>query len=78
MLKNAAYSETTMANTCDFCNKGRLVGNKVSHSNIKSKKVQQPNIRRVRALVGGTVKRVRICSRCLRTGLITKMVEKTA
>ena len=33
-----------MANRCDICNKGRLVGNKVSHSNIKSKTVQRPNL----------------------------------
>jgi large subunit ribosomal protein L28 len=61
-----------MANKCDYCNKGRLVGNKVSHSNIKSKKVQHANIRRVRAIVEGVVQRVRICSRCLRTGLVEK------
>jgi large subunit ribosomal protein L28 len=63
-----------MAKICDFCNKGRLVGNKVSHSNIKSKKVQNANIQRVRARVGNAVERVRICTRCLRTG----KVEKTA
>lgn len=61
-----------MANTCDLCNKGRLVGNKVSHSNIKSKKVQRPNIQRVRGVKEGKVQRLRVCTRCLRTGLIEK------
>ena len=61
-----------MANTCDICSKGRLVGNKVSHSNIKTKKVQQPNLQRVRAIVGGAVERIRVCTRCLRTGRVTK------
>ena len=61
-----------MAKVCDFCSKGRLVGNKVSHSNIKSKKVQNANIQRVRARVGATVERVRICTRCLRTGKVEK------
>ncbi|MCS6912499.1 MAG: 50S ribosomal protein L28 [Myxococcales bacterium] len=59
-----------MARVCEFCNKGRLVGNKVSHSNIKTKKVQQANIRRVRATIGGTTRRVRICTRCLRSGML--------
>jgi large subunit ribosomal protein L28 len=62
-----------MANTCEICNKGRLVGNKVSHSNIKTKKVQRPNIQRVRALVDGSPQRIRVCTRCLRTGLVTKV-----
>ena len=61
-----------MANTCDICGKGRLVGNKVSHSNIKTKRVQQPNLQRVRALVNGVVTRVRTCTRCLRSGKVTK------
>jgi large subunit ribosomal protein L28 len=61
-----------MANTCAFCGKGRLVGNKVSHSNIKTKKVQRPNLQRVRALVDGVVKRVRACTRCLRSGVVVK------
>jgi large subunit ribosomal protein L28 len=61
-----------MARTCDYCNKGRLIGHKVSHSNIKTKKVQLPNIQRVRALVNGAVQRVRICTRCLRSGVVEK------
>ena len=38
-----------MARICDSCGKGRLIGNKVSHSNIKTKKVQQPNLPEVDA-----------------------------
>jgi large subunit ribosomal protein L28 len=61
-----------MAKVCDICNKGRLIGHKVSHSNIKSKKIQQPNIQRVRAVVGGVTQRVRLCTRCLRSGKVEK------
>jgi large subunit ribosomal protein L28 len=61
-----------MAFACDICGKRRLVGNKVSHSNKKSKTTQQPNIRRVRAVVDGTVKHVRVCTRCLRSGKVVK------
>ncbi|PSM31667.1 50S ribosomal protein L28 [Haliangium sp. UPWRP_2] len=61
-----------MANRCEICDKGRLVGNKVSHSNIKSKTVQRPNLQRVRAKVDGSVQRLRVCTRCLRSGRIQK------
>jgi large subunit ribosomal protein L28 len=61
-----------MANRCEICNKGRLVGNKVSHSNIKSKTVQRPNLQRVRAKVEGVTQRLRVCTRCLRSGLVEK------
>ena len=63
-----------MANVCTVCNKGRLVGNKVSHSNIKTKKVQRPNLQRVHAVVGGSRQRVRVCTRCLRSGLVQKVI----
>ena len=62
-----------MANVCDLCSKGRLVGNKVSHSNIKTKRVQRPNLKRVRAMVEGTTLRLRVCTRCLRSDLVQKV-----
>ena len=61
-----------MAKTCDICGKGRLVGNKVSHSNIKTKKVQQANLQKVHATVDGAVQRLRVCTRCLRSGRVQK------
>jgi large subunit ribosomal protein L28 len=51
---------------------GRLVGNKVSHSNIKSKTVQRPNLQRVRAKVNGSTQHIRVCTRCLRSGCVEK------
>ncbi len=62
-----------MAMICDVCGKGRLVGNKVSHSNIQTKRVQRPNLQRVHALVDGAPRRIRVCTRCLRSGLVTKV-----
>ena len=61
-----------MAKRCDVCDKGRLVGNKVSHSNIKTKRVQQANLQPVRAMVDGKVTRMKVCTRCLRSGKVTK------
>jgi len=45
----------------------------VSHSNIKTKRVQRPNLQRVKALVDGSPQRIRVCTRCLRSGLVTKV-----
>ncbi len=61
-----------MAYTCFYCSKERLVGNKVSHSNIKSKTLQRPNLKRVKAMVDGQVQHIRVCTRCLRSGKVTK------
>ncbi len=62
-----------MAYQCDICGKKRLVGNNVSHSNIKTKMVQRPNLQRVHALVDGARRHLRVCTRCLRSGQVTKV-----
>jgi large subunit ribosomal protein L28 len=45
----------------------------VSHSNIKTKRVQHPNLQRVKALIDGAPRRIRVCTRCLRSGLVHKV-----
>ena len=61
-----------MSNVCEICGKRRMVGNKVSHSNRKSKRVQQPNIQSVRVVKGGSTVRMRVCTRCIRSGRVSK------
>lgn len=61
-----------MAAVCEICGKGRKVANNVSHSNIKTKTVQRPNLHRVRAIINGSPKRIRVCTRCLRAGKVVK------
>jgi large subunit ribosomal protein L28 len=61
-----------MAYQCEVCSKKRLVGNNISHSNIKTKMQQRPNLQRVHAIVDGVRRRIRVCTRCLRSGLVTK------
>ncbi len=58
---------------CEVCNKQRIVKNKVSHSNIKTKSIQRPNLQRVPASVDGVRKHIRVCTRCLRSGFVTKV-----
>lgn len=61
-----------MAAQCAVCGKQRRVANNVSHSNIKTKSIQRPNLRRVHAMVGSVRRRVRVCTRCLRSGFVNK------
>lgn len=63
-----------MALMCDLCQKKPASGNNVSHANNKTKRVFNPNIQTVRAIVDGAHKRIRVCTRCLRSGLVKKAV----
>lgn len=59
---------------CDICGKGVVFGHNVSHSNRKTNRTWKPNIRKVKAIVNGTPKTVNVCSRCLRSGKVTRAV----
>ena len=61
-----------MSNKCEICGKGPMSGNKVSHSNRRTRRVSNPNLQKVKAVVEGTNKRVRVCTRCPRSGKIEK------
>lgn len=63
-----------MARRCELTGKAVLTGNNVSHANNKTKRVFSPNLQTVRALVNGAARRIRVCTRCLRTGLVKKAV----
>lgn len=62
----------TMAFVCDYCAKGRQKAHKVSHSNIKTRKWQEPNLQPVRAMHEGKVTQMRACTRCIRSGRVIK------
>lgn len=61
-----------MAATCEVCGKGPVYGNNVSHANNKTRRRWNPNLQTVRAALKGGVKKIRVCSRCLRSGAVTK------
>lgn len=69
--------ERNMGKQCEFCGKKPQVGNLVSHSNIKTKRRFNPNLQNVRHQdANGSVRTVRVCARCLRSGVITKPVKR--
>ena len=57
---------------CAVCGKRPSVGNSVSHANNKTKRRWNPNLQRVRANLEGTVKYIKVCTRCLRSGKVKK------
>jgi large subunit ribosomal protein L28 len=61
-----------MARVCDICGKGRVLGNKVSHAHNVSRREWKPNLHAVRAVVDGQPKRIKVCTRCLRSGKVVK------
>lgn len=63
-----------MASVCDVCGKGRQMGFKISHSNIKTKKAWRPNIQKIRADVNGATKRLNVCTRCLKAGKVKRAI----
>ena len=59
---------------CEICGKGPMSGNNVSHSHLKTKRVWQPNVQRMRVIVNGKAKRARVCTKCLKSGKVTKAI----
>lgn len=64
-----------MASVCDVCGKGPVFGNRVSFSHRRTPRRWNPNIQIVRARVGGgggTTKRLRVCTSCIKAGKVTR------
>jgi len=52
---------------CEICGKGPQFGHNVSHSKRATNRRFNPNIQQVQIMINGSLRRVRICTRCLRT-----------
>ena len=66
-----------MGKFCEICAKGTISGHNVSHSNRKTNRIWAPNVQNVRVVVDGTVKRMNVCTRCLRSGNVQRALPKT-
>jgi large subunit ribosomal protein L28 len=69
-----------MSNKCHFCGKGTTFGNNVprkglfkkkggtgSNIGVKTRRTFKANLQNKRIQIGKAIKRVKICTRCLRT-----------
>lgn len=61
---------------CEICEKSLAHGNKISiarsHVSRRATRTWQPNLRRVKAVVNGEVKRIYVCAKCLRSGKVDR------
>lgn len=57
---------------CEICAKNVHFGIKVSHSHRRSNKMWKSNVRKVRVAQNGAVKTMNVCTRCLRSNLVTR------
>jgi large subunit ribosomal protein L28 len=62
-----------MSQKCEFCGKGPHYGNVVSHANNTRRRRWNPNLRRVRAIINGMHRHVRVCTACIRSGRVKKV-----
>ena len=66
-----------MAFKCFSCKKGVMYGHNVSHAKNRTKRLFKPNLHVARIKVGNAFKRVRLCTKCLRSAK-REMKENTA
>ncbi|MDR1778808.1 MAG: 50S ribosomal protein L28 [Clostridiales Family XIII bacterium] len=63
-----------MSRKCAICGKGQTSGNNVSHSNRHTRRKWNANIQSVRVNENGSVKRLNVCTACLRSGKVTRAI----
>jgi large subunit ribosomal protein L28 len=61
-----------VSRVCSVCNAKPSFGNNRSHSMVATKRRWDPNLQRVRLVVGGVQKRAYVCARCLKSGKVQK------
>ena len=61
-----------MALACEICGKKPSYGNTISHAHNVTRRRWNPNLRRVRVVIGGVRKQIRACTACIRAGRVKK------
>lgn len=61
-----------MAKHCEICGKVATVGSNISHAHNVTRRRWEPNLQRVKVKQGTTTRRIWVCTRCLRSGKVTK------
>ena len=61
-----------MSKICEICGKKPMVGNNVSHAHNATKRRFNPNLQNVKAVDKGRVRRMSVCTSCIKAGAVTK------
>lgn len=56
-----------MAMKCMNCNKGSMHGHNVSHAKNRTNRVFKPNLHVARVKIGSVSKKLKLCTKCLRS-----------
>lgn len=64
-----------MAKRCQICGKTVSFGHRVSKAHNLTKRKFKPNIHKILAKINGSVKRIKVCTRCIRAGKVEKVVR---
>lgn len=51
---------------CENCKKGVMYGHTMSHAKNRNNRIFAPNLHPARVIIGGVLKRVNLCTKCLR------------
>ncbi|HHT9138236.1 MAG: 50S ribosomal protein L28 [Planctomycetes bacterium] len=75
-----------MSRVCELCGKKTEVGNQIERRGLakwkggvgrkitgKTKRKFKPNLQMVRAKIDGSVKRIKVCTRCISAGKVVKV-----
>jgi large subunit ribosomal protein L28 len=68
------YTAPSMSKVCAVCGKKPSFGHNRSHSMVATKRRFEPNLQRVRVVLGGRPTRAYVCTRCLKGGKVKKAV----
>ncbi|MEI8389266.1 MAG: 50S ribosomal protein L28 [bacterium] len=63
-----------MSKQCDICQKKPLKANKVSFSNKHYAYKQEPNLQPVKANINGIVKKLKVCTSCIKANKVQKAI----
>ena len=63
-----------MSNRCEICNKETGFGCNVSHSHRKTNRTFKPNIQKIKVEVNGSVKRIKVCTKCIKSNKVKKVI----
>jgi len=74
----ASQREDEVARSCEVCGKAPAHGRQISHAHNVSSRLWYPNVQRLKVIVGKTRLRMRVCTRCLRSGKIVKAAHRVA
>ncbi|OGF58719.1 MAG: 50S ribosomal protein L28 [Candidatus Fischerbacteria bacterium RBG_13_37_8] len=64
-----------MANVCQLCGKRVAVGHTISKAHNLTKRRFRPNLHKMTVNKDGKTSKMKVCSRCIRSGKITKVVR---